>query len=146
MSSFKLLLNDRDAMMAAIGDEDSQVEILTWMKHSLELHSDVLTPRELSLISVVFDTIVQRSGVVLGSLPEWFAISAEKWDKAHVSKIPEGEEKCLRTAAAWIELNHPNIRKLFGACHVIVVHERSTPYSGKIFSWGRILVFAHELE
>ncbi|EGZ29301.1 hypothetical protein PHYSODRAFT_476153 [Phytophthora sojae] len=99
------------------------------MKHSLELHSDVLTPRELSLISVVFDTIVQRSGVVLGSLPEWFAISAEKWDKAHVSKIPEGEEKCLRTAAAWIELNHPNIRKLFGACHVIhAAHVTLMPY------------------
>ncbi|KAG7386028.1 Leucine-rich repeat serine/threonine-protein kinase 2 [Phytophthora boehmeriae] len=57
-----------------VQDENQQLEVLTVLKHGLEKHGDVLTPRELDMISAVFDWVVRLSGIVIGPIPEWFTV------------------------------------------------------------------------
>ncbi|GMF26512.1 unnamed protein product [Phytophthora lilii] len=148
MNIFEALL-ENDLVMSEMGNEEQQLEVLTLLKHGCESHGNVLTSRELDIIAAIYDTIVHRSNLVVASLPKWFAVSPKEWDRAEVSRFDVGEEKCLRAAFVWAPLNHPNIRKLFGACHVgnaFVIHETSVPITKKSFSWGLILDIAHGLE
>ncbi|OWY97690.1 Serine/threonine protein kinase [Phytophthora megakarya] len=121
----KVLGNDEKLKME-MGNEDQQLQILHFLKYQLDQYSNVLSPRELDIISVVFDTVSQRGNVVVGNLPHWFATSELEWFRAKTTVVEEGEEACERQATIWAKLHHPNVRKFFGACHVgnpFVIHE-----------------------
>lgn len=108
--------------------EEQEVETLTLLKHGLEEYADVLTWREKNAMAAVFSWLVQRSGVVVVTIPSWFTMKRD--DRAEMTSLAGGEERCLRQVVIWSELQHPNIRRFYGACHVgerFVNHEWSMP-------------------
>ncbi|RLN14374.1 hypothetical protein BBJ28_00025443 [Nothophytophthora sp. Chile5] len=72
---FETLLADDERMAREMGDEQQQLEVLTRLKHGLERFGDVLNPRELDVMSAVFDAVVRYAEVVAAAVPQWFAIS-----------------------------------------------------------------------
>ncbi|EGZ29326.1 hypothetical protein PHYSODRAFT_474972, partial [Phytophthora sojae] len=136
------MLQDPTRLWIEIGDETQQLKILTRLKHSVESSGGVLTARELDVISAVYNVVVRLSGLVVVEVPEWFTTSEMEWENAQVSRLKGGEEECLRAAFIWGELNHPNIRKFFGACHVgnpLIIHEKILPIACRGFSWHHML-------
>ncbi|RLN10350.1 hypothetical protein BBJ28_00019877, partial [Nothophytophthora sp. Chile5] len=99
MVFFEALLADDEWMAREVGDEQQQLEVLTRLKHGLEQYVDVLNPRELDVMSAVFDAIVRFADVVVAAVPQWFAISKTEWSRAEASPIDEGEEVCVRDAS-----------------------------------------------
>ncbi|RLN98175.1 hypothetical protein BBJ28_00019542 [Nothophytophthora sp. Chile5] len=124
---YEALVVDKARMSKEMGDDTQRLEVLTLMKHGVEKFMDVLTSRELDVISAAFDTVTRFSGVAVGEIPPWFATSDNEcsgyWNS---SVVGGGEEACLREVAIWKELHHPHVRKFYGACHVgkaFVIHE-----------------------
>ncbi|RLN93389.1 hypothetical protein BBJ28_00018572 [Nothophytophthora sp. Chile5] len=145
---FEALLADDDRMAREMGDAQQQLEVLTRLKHGLERYGDVLNPRELDVMSAVFDAIVRYAEVVAVAVPQWFAISKDEWSRAEESPVDEGEEVCVRDASVLAMLNHPNVRKFYGACHVakpFVIHEESYPLDSRGVTWSYLLGCAHGL-
>lgn len=105
-----LLASDKDFLLA-LGDEEQQLEILTLMKRNYDTYCSVLTVRELDVISKVYDAVVQHSNPVVVTTPEWFTMTETEWSVTHKSLVA-GEEVCLRQAAIWSKLYHPNVRKI----------------------------------
>ncbi|KAG3127940.1 hypothetical protein PI126_g21627 [Phytophthora idaei] len=125
---FERLLTRQENLMKEMGEADQQLELLTLMKHGVDKFESVLTPRELDVIAATFNELVQRSGVVAVVMPNWFVASPP--DNAQKLYVQDGEEACLRQATILASLNHPNIRKFYGACHVgsaFIVHEKTQP-------------------
>ncbi|KAF4319622.1 hypothetical protein BBO99_00006069 [Phytophthora kernoviae] len=131
-----------------MGDECQQMDILTLLKRDLERYEDILTPKELDVMSEVYDRMVHHSGIVaVGPVPSWFLSPNEVisdaagcfLDDVRVTKCSTGgsldpqvcwehkEESCLREAATWSDLNHPHVVKMLGGCHIgkqpFLVHE-----------------------
>ncbi|RLN86615.1 hypothetical protein BBJ28_00023292 [Nothophytophthora sp. Chile5] len=145
---FEALLADDERMAREMGDEQQQLEVLTLLKHGLERYGDVLNPRELDVMSAVFDAIVRYAEVVVAAIPQWFAISKAEWSRAGASLVDEGEEVCVRDASFLAMLNHPNVRKFYGACHIakaFVIHEESYALDSRGATWSYLLGCAHGL-
>ncbi|RLN73286.1 hypothetical protein BBJ28_00011757 [Nothophytophthora sp. Chile5] len=148
MAFFEVLLADDDRMAREMGDAQQQLEVLTRLKHGLERYGDVLNPRELDVMSAVFDAIVRYAEVVAVAVPQWFAISETEWSRAKASPVDEGEEVCVRDASVLALMNHPNVRKFYGACHVakpFVIHEESYTLDSRGVTWSYLLGCAHGL-
>ncbi|GMF10213.1 unnamed protein product [Phytophthora lilii] len=121
-----------------------------------EKYRDKLTPAELDTINLVYEEVVTKAGIVSAALPEWFVTSEHEWawvnkskledskqewdDKARAKDADESvsdevrgeicEEVCVRLASIWTELNHPHLRKFYGASYVgkpFVIHETCFP-------------------
>ncbi|KAE9278619.1 hypothetical protein PF008_g28576 [Phytophthora fragariae] len=138
MEFFEEMLQDPTRVLVEIGDENQQLKFMTRLKHSVESYGDVLTAHELDVISAMYDTVARLSDLVVVETPEWFTTSGMEWEVVQVSTLTGGEEECLRAVSIWGELNHPNIRKFFGACHVgnpLIVHEKTLPITSRGFSW-----------
>ncbi|RLN91232.1 hypothetical protein BBJ28_00023523, partial [Nothophytophthora sp. Chile5] len=145
---FEALLADDEQMAREMGDEQQQLEVLTRLKHGLERYGDVLNPREMDVMSAVFAAIVRYADVVVTTVPQWFAISKTEWSRAEASPIDGGEEVCVRDASFLALLNHPNVRKVYGACHIakpFVIHEESYALDSRGATWGYLLGCAHGL-
>jgi len=140
--AFKVLLADG----YELADEGERVEALTRLKFGIQSHGDVLTPPELDLLNAVYDRVRGPSVV---DLPDWFVVSAEKWESAEVIKLSGDKDECMRAISLWANLNHPSVRKFFGGCHVgdaFVACERSVPISSKIVSWELLRGLASGLQ
>ncbi|OWZ23210.1 TKL protein kinase [Phytophthora megakarya] len=167
---FTTFIQDEEQLVTALGDKNQQLEIVTLLRYCVEKYHDGITPfagedekyrdkltsGELDTISMVYDVVVQKAGIVSNELPEWFVTSEHEWawvnrakledskqgweDKArqkdadeHVSEEVKGEvceEVCVRLASIWTELNHPHLRKFYGASYVgkpFVIHETCFP-------------------
>ncbi|KAJ8539093.1 hypothetical protein ON010_g12779 [Phytophthora cinnamomi] len=145
---FNALLGDDEWLESEIGCEREQLELLMLMKHGVLRYGDGLNPRELDLISGLYDAVVRRSNVVVGDLPDWFATSEHEWSLAVKSPV-EGEEQCVRQAAISAELLHSNIRKFYGAYYVgqaFFIHEPGRLLAEKgAVTWGDLLGCARGL-
>jgi hypothetical protein len=156
MQIFGDLLADDELVRSEVGNEEQQLEILMLLKFGLENHSDVLTAAELDVMSAAYDTVVRLSDTIVVEVPEWFAVSGQNWDYSAVTFLSRGEEECIRTASLWSELNHPNVRKFFGACPVgempFLIHEHAMFFLDDDLMgvmgllWGSVLGIARGLE
>ncbi|KAG7392589.1 Leucine-rich repeat serine/threonine-protein kinase 2 [Phytophthora boehmeriae] len=117
MKMYEGLLTDDEKLMTEAGGEDQQLEILTILKHSFDRDGDLLTQRELDVTSFVYDAIARRANVIAVTSPKWLSTSEYEWSFSEMTPV-EDEENCIREAIIWEELNHPNILKIYGACHV----------------------------
>jgi serine/threonine protein kinase len=149
MEDCTALLMSTGSLRLAMGDWDQRVEVLTLLRDGVDRYSAVLTPDELDVMSAAFDAVVESSGVVVARLPSWFATSKREWFGANVSAFSGNEERCLREVGIWTELHHPNVRKLYGACHVgkaFVIHEWSGPVDIWWSTWKKFAEVARGLE
>ncbi|RLN73234.1 hypothetical protein BBJ28_00024474 [Nothophytophthora sp. Chile5] len=79
MVLYETLLADEDRLVCEMGDERQQLEILTLLRHGLEQYGEmVLTPRELDVISAVYDVVAWNWNGVAGVVPEWFTTA--RWE------------------------------------------------------------------
>ncbi|ETI36636.1 TKL protein kinase [Phytophthora nicotianae] len=167
---FKDFILDEDQLLASLGDKNQQLEIVTLLRYCVEKYHDGITPfagenekyrdkltsEELDTISLVYDVVVQKAGLVSDELPDWFVTSEHEWawvnrakledrklgwdDKARKKDADENvsdevrgevcEEVCIQLAHIWTELNHPHLRKFYGASYVgkpFVIHESCFP-------------------
>ncbi|KAG6963452.1 hypothetical protein JG688_00008137 [Phytophthora aleatoria] len=121
-----------------------------------EKYRDKLTSGELNTISLVYDVVVQKANLVSDELPDWFVTSEHEWAWVNKAKLEDSklgwddkarekyadgnvsdevrggvcEEVCVRLAHIWTELNHPHLRKFYGASYVgkpFVIHETCFP-------------------
>ncbi|RLN92379.1 hypothetical protein BBJ28_00025625, partial [Nothophytophthora sp. Chile5] len=123
---------------------EDQLELLTMLKAGIESYSKKfqlkehpLTVAEEQLVSVAYELLASRSGIVLPSLPVWFVASTDASDASKLTRLglsssrPKSEtsEEVMETASQWWELHHPHIVRFMGACHVgqspYFVHERT---------------------
>jgi hypothetical protein len=100
------------------------------LKHGFDKHAEILTAREESVISSIYDRLVELSGLVVGALPDWFATSRNPYwiDVDETALEAQGEEGCLRQAPVLYTLLHPHVRKMYAACHVgkpFIVHAQT---------------------
>lgn len=150
MNIFESLLSDDEKLTTEVGDEKQQLELLTLMKHDFEIYGAVLTEIETDVIVELYTRVVRRSGLVVGTIPSWFATTTSMWPgAAKTSMDGENEERFLRQVAIWSELRHPHVRKLYGACHVgepFIIHEPSSLISAEELSWNDLLGLALGLE
>ncbi|RLN73296.1 hypothetical protein BBJ28_00025952, partial [Nothophytophthora sp. Chile5] len=145
---FEALLADDERIAREMGGEQRQLEVLTRLKHGMERYGGALNSGELDVMSAVFDAVVRCSDVVVAAVPQWFALSKDEWSRAEASPVDEGEEVCVRDASFLALLNHPNVRKFYGACHVakaFVIHEESYALDSRGATWGYLLGCAHGL-
>ncbi|RLN37307.1 hypothetical protein BBJ28_00024185 [Nothophytophthora sp. Chile5] len=141
----ELLLANKANVDAQLPDGATALYIACLYGHR---YGDILNPGELDMMSVVFDAIVRYADVVVAAVPQWFAISETEWSRAEASPVDEGEEVCVRDASFFELLNHPNVRKFYGACHVakpFVIHEESYALDSRGATWGYLLGCAHGL-
>ncbi|RLN89045.1 hypothetical protein BBJ28_00018604, partial [Nothophytophthora sp. Chile5] len=145
----ELLLKSDEWMAAEMGDEGQQLEVLTVLKHGFDQYEGLLNPREMDVMSAVYDTLARQSDVVVGVLPDWFTDSQRKWGYHSEKSMVDGEEACIHQTVAWAGLNHPNVRKFYGACHVgkpFVVREWSLPLDTWAMPWKHVLDCALGIE
>ncbi|KAF4319771.1 hypothetical protein JM18_005666 [Phytophthora kernoviae] len=144
---FEDLVRNEEELGKALGDEEQQLEIVTLLRYCVKKFHDGITPYsennekfrdklmpcELDTLSIVYEAVVMKTGVVADKIPEWFVASEHEW--AWVNKdtlednrpawsnkttgLEHGEEVCVRAAAIWTQLNHPHLRKFYGASHVV---------------------------
>lgn len=167
---FEKFVKEEEQLVAALGDKNQQLEIVTLLRYCVEKYHDGLTKfagkddkyrdklmaEELDTISMVYDLVVQKAGVVSGELPDWFVTSEHEWAWVNKAKLEDSkeawdararekyidgnlseevhgevcEEVCVRLASIWTELNHPHLRKFYGASYVgkpFVIHETCFP-------------------
>ncbi|KAG6608781.1 TKL protein kinase [Phytophthora cinnamomi] len=167
---FKNFIQDDEQVVAALGNKNQQLEIVTLLRYCVEKYHDGLTPLagevekyrdkltagELDTIAVVYDVVAQKAGIVSGKLPDWFVTSEHEWAWVNKAKLEDSklgwedfarekdadekvsdevrgevcEEVCIRLASIWTELNHPHLRKFYGASYVgkpFVIHETCFP-------------------
>ncbi|GMF25819.1 unnamed protein product [Phytophthora lilii] len=105
---FQELLHDDGQFALDMGEDDQQLEVLTLMKYGLRKYGDVLTQREIELISAAYDAVACNANTVVGAIPDWFATSKRGWSRSDRSFIDEGEEACLRQVDTWAQLHHPH--------------------------------------
>ncbi|GMF43009.1 unnamed protein product [Phytophthora fragariaefolia] len=168
---FREGMADENWIKTQVGDEQRQIELLTLLKHDLTEHYDKLLESEIDLVVDLYNLVVRRTGLVLGAnQPAWFLAPCEilvdkKKCFLHGVDITVVydiggrekeccEESCLRQAACWDSLCHPNIAMLMGACHIgakpFFVQEptaqnRANPQSwDPILGWGLALQYLHE--
>ncbi|KAI9985698.1 hypothetical protein PInf_005097 [Phytophthora infestans] len=150
---------DNDQLAAALGDTNQQLEIVTLLRYCVEKYHDGITPfagknekyrdklttGELDTISLVYDVAVQKAGLVSSDLPDWFVTSEHEWawvSKAKLEDCKLGWDVKAREKDAddnvsdevrgevCEELNHPHLRKFYGASYVgkpFVIHESCFP-------------------
>ncbi|KAG1687041.1 hypothetical protein DVH05_005662 [Phytophthora capsici] len=167
---FKDFVQNESQLVAALGDRNQQLEIVTLLKYCVEKYHDGITPfagkdekyrdkltsAELDTISMVYDVVVEKAGLVSDDLPDWFVTSEHEWAWVNKAKLEDSkagweemarkkaidknatdevigevcEEVCVRLASIWTELNHPHVRKFYGASYVgkpFVIHETCYP-------------------
>ncbi|KAF4038714.1 hypothetical protein GN244_ATG09244 [Phytophthora infestans] len=129
--------------------------------HSMKHGDDTYTDLEGDVISDVYDTCVNLSGLTVVTVPEWLVpaheIRQNRWQDTEVKVeklMNRNEEFCIRQASAWWNLHHPHVMKLFGACHVgndlFLVHEsaqsvnKSVSSRDVVLGTARILQLLHE--
>ncbi|KAG7385386.1 Leucine-rich repeat serine/threonine-protein kinase 2 [Phytophthora boehmeriae] len=159
LQMFEDLARNDEELDKALGDEEQQLEIVTLLRYCVErFHNgivpyageekekfrDKLMPCELDTLSFVYEAVATKSGVVAVNIPEWFVTSEHEWAWVNKDKLEDnrpawssktkglehGEEVCVRTVAIWTQLNHPHLRKFYGASHVgkpFIVHETCYP-------------------
>ncbi|RLN82148.1 hypothetical protein BBJ28_00021190 [Nothophytophthora sp. Chile5] len=158
---YKALLKDEERLAREMGDEQQQLEVLTLLRHGCEQYGEeVLTPRELDVMSAVYDAVARRWNGVVGSTPAWFAMSAERWSDSDKRRVNEGEEACVQQAALLADLHHPNVVRFYGACHVArpnvfddfredpksyIIERYSAITSSDDATWRNFLDWAHGL-
>ncbi|RLN67073.1 hypothetical protein BBP00_00001863 [Phytophthora kernoviae] len=150
MKLYEKLLTDDRKLMAETGDEDQQLEILTVLKHSFDQDGDLLTQRELDVTSAVYDSVARRANVIAVTSPKWLSTSEFEWSFSEMTPLDD-EEECIRETIIWAELNHPNILKIYGACHVGehgILHEANFldvhPYWREFLGCARGLRYMHD--
>ncbi|KAE9272170.1 hypothetical protein PF008_g30166, partial [Phytophthora fragariae] len=112
-----------------MGDETQQLQILTLMRHDVEIYGAVLTERETDVIAELYTQMVRRSGLVVGVIPRWFATTTSLWTDSVKTEVEMGEGEFLSQVSIWKTLRHPNVLRFYGACHVgraFVIHEAHT--------------------
>ncbi|KAK1937182.1 Tyrosine-protein kinase SRK3 [Phytophthora citrophthora] len=162
---FKDFVQNETQLVAGLGDRNQQLEIVTLLRYCVEKYHDGITPfagedekyrdkltsAELDTISMVYDVVVEKAGLVSDDLPDWFTTSEHGvwvnkakledskagWEEIARKKAADEnatdetigevcEEVCVRLASIWTQLNHPHIRKFYGASYVgkpFVIHE-----------------------
>ncbi|KAG2531217.1 hypothetical protein BBO99_00002189 [Phytophthora kernoviae] len=150
MKLYEKLLTDDRKLVAETGNEDQQLEILTVLKHSFDQDGDLLTQRELDVTSVVHDSVARRANVIAVTSPKWLSTSEFEWSFSEMTPLDD-EEECIRETSIWAELNHPNILKIYGACHVGehgILHEANFldvhPYWREFLGCARGLRYMHD--
>ncbi|RLN97079.1 hypothetical protein BBJ28_00003318 [Nothophytophthora sp. Chile5] len=150
MELYEALLADDEWLEAEMGYDRQRLEVLTLLRHGLDQHGEVLTSWELDIVSDVYDAVARRSDVVVGKLPNWFTTSEQEWSMAEKTPVERGEESCVRQAAAWAQLHHPNVRKFYGAYHVgeaFVIHGPGRSLATRsVITWSDLLGCAHGLQ
>ncbi|RLN54886.1 hypothetical protein BBJ28_00002914 [Nothophytophthora sp. Chile5] len=150
MGLYEALLADDEWMEAEMGYDRQRLEVLTLLRHGLDQHGEVLTSWELDIVSDVYDAVARRSNLVVEKLPNWFATSEQEWSLAEKTPVERGEESCVRQAAAWAQLHHPNVRKFYGAYHVgeaFVIHGPGRSLATRsVITWSDLLGCAHGLQ
>ncbi|KAK1940659.1 Tyrosine-protein kinase STK [Phytophthora citrophthora] len=135
--SFQLAL---DKLMDGLDDEEGRIEAATLLVFEATKHRSSYDRNQLRAIERTATSIVGLSGDQ-GSIavPKWFipryeveidsqisagsfgAVHHGKWLNATVAVkclFRSDQKLFLREANIWFTLNHPNIVKLYGACHV----------------------------
>ncbi|RLN88034.1 hypothetical protein BBJ28_00026709, partial [Nothophytophthora sp. Chile5] len=80
MMVYEALSTDEERLVREMGDEQQQLEVLTLLRHGCEQYGEeVRTPRELDVMSAVYDAVAWHWNGVVGSTPAWFATSAARW-------------------------------------------------------------------
>ncbi|OWZ01048.1 TKL protein kinase [Phytophthora megakarya] len=141
-------------LFSEVQTHSEQVEVLTLLKHNLEVYSHILTPREKHIASVVYNMVTKFGSVIVKQIPSWFTAPNDEWHDTEKTWFRKGEEaKCIRQMEILRRVRHPNLRRCFGACHVgepFIVHEKSRPLSEKVekddLSWEVLLGCAQVLE
>ncbi|KAE9042903.1 hypothetical protein PR003_g6344 [Phytophthora rubi] len=126
MTRFQKLAANKPLLLETLGDEQQQLEILTLLVYDFQKHcDDTYTDLEYEVVSDVYETCTRLSGIAVMTVPEWFVPAYEtrqnRWQGTQVDVehlLKPSEERCIRQASAWWNLHHPNVMKLFGACHV----------------------------
>ncbi|GMF41269.1 unnamed protein product [Phytophthora fragariaefolia] len=177
---FEEFVKEEEMLVAALGDKNQQLEIVTLLRYCVEKYHDGLIPfagdkekyrdklmaEELDTISMVYDLVVEKASVVSEELPEWFVTSEHEWAWVNKAKLEDSkeawdrkaldkyidenlsveihgevcEEVCVRLASIWTQLNHPHLRKFYGASYVgkaFVIHETcfSPTYEDEIWHY-----------
>ncbi|KAG6610782.1 Serine/threonine protein kinase [Phytophthora cinnamomi] len=124
---YEPLLSDDTRLMEEAGDEMQQQEILTLMKNDVEIYGAVLTEREIDVIVKLYSRIVRRSGVVVGTIPRWFATTTSLWPDVAKTVMTDTGEDFACQISIWRTLRHPNVLRLyadiysFGMCMIEVL-------------------------
>ncbi|KAL4166127.1 hypothetical protein KRP22_013392 [Phytophthora ramorum] len=175
---FEAFVNDEEQLLAAFGNKNQQLEIVTLLRYCVKKYHDGLTPfadadekyrdkltgGELDTLAMVYELVVRKTNVVSGKPPEWFFTSDHEWAWVNKAKVEDSkgawdskarakytdgkasdqvrgeisEEVCVRLASIWTELNHPHLRKFYGASHVgkpFVIHETCFSPSYEMDLW-----------
>ncbi|KAG7379672.1 Leucine-rich repeat serine/threonine-protein kinase 2 [Phytophthora pseudosyringae] len=151
---YKQLLTDRNRFLEEIGDHCQMRRLQTLLLHSLQKYDDVLSSDECSVTASMTELLVEKLDGAIISVPTWFATSETEWSFAQRSALTGDENECVRHVELWAKLNHPNLRKFYGACHVgaepYAIHEESIQLSpadvianGDV--WRLMLDYAHGL-
>jgi hypothetical protein len=152
LKHYQVLLADSNAFKAQIqseidhDQEDGEfqyfLELMTVLKHDYLTYSENLLPSERDVLLAVSDRVSALSGINVVTLPKWFVPPLEtaslgdvsEWRGGFVSVDYESANKNKAGFVAgvkqWVDLNHPHIAKLYGACHVgkrFYVHEAPDP-------------------
>ncbi|KAH7487909.1 Serine/threonine/tyrosine-protein kinase HT1 [Phytophthora ramorum] len=190
---FEAFVKDEEQLLAAFGNKNQQLEIVTLLRYCVKKYHDGLTPfagadekyrdklteGELDTLAMVYELVVRKTNVVSGKPPEWFFTSDHEWAWVNKAKVEDSkgawdskarakytdgnasdqvrgeisEEVCVRLASIWTELNHPHLRKFYGASHVgkpFVIHETCFSPSYEMDLWryaancARGLQYAHD--
>ncbi|EEY69874.1 uncharacterized protein PITG_06391 [Phytophthora infestans T30-4] len=146
MTRFQKMMANKKLLMQMLGDEQQQLNILTLLLYDFQKHGDdTYTDLEGDVISDVYDTCVNLSGLTVVTVPEWLVpaheIRQNRWQDTEVKVeklMNRNEEFCIRQASAWWNLHHPHVMKLFGACHVgndlFLVHESAQSVNKSVSS------------
>ncbi|KAG7385154.1 Leucine-rich repeat serine/threonine-protein kinase 2 [Phytophthora pseudosyringae] len=151
---YKQLVTDRNRLMEEIGDHCQMRRLQTLLLHSLAKYDHVLSSNERSVTASMTELLVQNLDGAITFAPTWFATSETERSFTQRSSLIGDEKECVRQVELWEKLNHPNLRKFYGACHVgaepYAIHEKSTQLSradvlasGDV--WRLLLNYAHGL-
>ncbi|GAB9476209.1 Tkl protein kinase, partial [Globisporangium polare] len=155
LEMFQAILDEDngDKLAKSLSRDADQIQAAMLLRYELSSHGHNYSDEKLALIQALLEKVVQLTAVEVPPVPIWFLPRHEvetremvsggtspsknthhgNWSNADVvvyADFTRDQETFEQDATVWHQLSHPNVIKLFGACHIgqprLFVYEHAT--------------------
>lgn len=153
--TFQAVLEDEREVLDTIRSAAEQVEAVTLLHYELSSHSHNYSEEKLALMTTLLERVVRASSLTASDaqVPVWFLprheVEAQEAIEGHLPQTFRGswlnvdvviyydyardQASFEHDATVWHQLSHPNVTKLFGACHIgqprVFVYEHASHWN-----------------
>uniref|UniRef100_K3WFM7 Protein kinase domain-containing protein n=1 Tax=Globisporangium ultimum (strain ATCC 200006 / CBS 805.95 / DAOM BR144) TaxID=431595 RepID=K3WFM7_GLOUD len=138
---FHTAINDDTQLLADLNTKADLVEAISLLQYEIVVHGGKYSQESLDLLQRSLDKLLMLSDEEVPDLPQWFVpphdvdliiceegpeskrnngVTRGKWLGTDIMVVKSrcAREDVLKDVDLWFQMSHPNVLKLYGACHL----------------------------